>query len=85
MTCADTVIWPDMLGITAVAAETEIERLAVPVPPEFLAESDTEYTPDVVGDPLIIPVEVLSVKPFGRPVAPKEVGDPEARIVYVKG
>jgi hypothetical protein len=50
-------------------------RVAVPVPEVLVALSETEDVPPVpVGVPDITPVEVLTDKPAGNPVAPKLVG-----------
>ncbi len=47
-----------------------IVKVAVPVPPEFVALIVTVKVPEAVGVPEISPVEVFTVKPAGKPVAP---------------
>ena len=44
-------------------------KVAVPVPLTLVALIVTPYMPAVVGLPEIKPVEVLTVRPAGRPVA----------------
>jgi hypothetical protein len=44
----------------------------------------TELTPATVGVPLMAPVDAFTLRPGGRPVAPKLVGEPSAVMVYVK-
>jgi hypothetical protein len=46
----------------------------VPVPAELVAEIVTVDVPADDGVPDINPVDVLTVRPAGNPVAPKEVG-----------
>jgi hypothetical protein len=55
-------------------------RVAVPVPDPFVAEIETLDVPATVGAPVMAPVPVLIFSPAGKPVAPKEVGLPEAAI-----
>ena len=47
---------------------------AVPVPPRLFASRFTLLVPAVVGVPVIVPVDVLTTKPSGSPVALKDVG-----------
>ena len=54
--------------------------VAVPVPVELVALSETVDVPDAVGVPEIRPVEVFTERPEGKPVAPKLVGEFEAVI-----
>src|SRR5579863_8427872 len=54
--------------------------VAVPVPVEFVALSVTVNVPETVEVPEIRPVEALTVKPEGNPVAPKLVGEFDAVI-----
>ena len=56
-----------------------ITSVAVPVPDPFVAEINTLEVPAAVGDPVIAP-EAFTLSPVGNPVAPKEVGIPEAVI-----
>ena len=49
-------------------------RVAVPVPPLFVAISVTLDVPAAVGVPEINPVVVLTESPSGNPVAPQLVG-----------
>jgi hypothetical protein len=46
----------------------------LPVPAELVAEIVTVEEPADDGVPEINPVEVLAVRPVGKPVAPKDVG-----------
>jgi hypothetical protein len=55
-------------------AETVSVSVAVPVPALFVALSVIVETPPAVGVPEIKPVAVFTVRPAGRPVAPKLVG-----------
>ena len=55
-------------------------KVALPVPPALVALMVTLLVPAAVGVPVIAPVPVLMLKPAGRPVAPYEVGLPEAVI-----
>jgi hypothetical protein len=50
-------------------------RVAFPVPPPFMAFRATLEVPEAVGVPEMEPVEVLIVKPAGKPVALKLVGE----------
>ena len=70
------------LPITGAEAEefTVITNVADPVPVTFVAEIVTFEVPADVGVPVIAPVDVLMPSPPGNPVAPKEVGLPEAVI-----
>ena len=56
------------------AAETVSVNVAVPVPDAFVAPIVTELVPLAVGVPVIAPVEVLTDKPLGKPLALKLVG-----------
>ena len=56
--------------------------VALPVPPALVALIVTLYVPAVVGVPEITPVLVFTLKPGGKPVAPKLVGLFVAVIVY---
>ena len=49
-------------------------RRALPVPVALVAEMVTLEVPAAVGAPEMRPVEVLTLRPEGRPVAAKEVG-----------
>ena len=49
-------------------------RVAVPVPPLFVALSVTLDAPAAVGVPAIKPVVVLTARPAGNPVAFELVG-----------
>ena len=53
---------------------TVIFNVAEPVPPALVALIVTLDVPAAVGVPVIAPVEVLTLKPAGRPVALKLVG-----------
>ena len=70
------------LLITGAEAEefTVITKVADPVPEPFVAEIVTFEVPADVGVPVIAPVDVLMPSPPGNPVAPYEVGFPEAVI-----
>lgn len=57
------------LVITGVGELMVTVRVAVPVPPVFVAPSDTEDMPVAEGVPEIAPVEVLMLKPAGKPEA----------------
>ena len=48
--------------------------VALPVPPALVALIVTVYVPAIVGVPEIKPVLVFTLKPGGKPVAPKLVG-----------
>lgn len=69
-----------MIGTAGLVAPTKIRRTPLAVPPEVNAEIVTENVPAVVGVPLMIPVEVLTVRPAGRPGAEKDVADLDAVI-----
>jgi hypothetical protein len=45
-------------------------RVALPVPPAFVALSVTVEVPAAVGVPEITPVAVFTIRPVGNPVAP---------------
>jgi hypothetical protein len=49
---------------------TVMVRFAVPVPPEFVAESGTTYVPVAVGVPSMIPSVASRPNPGGILVAP---------------
>ena len=49
-------------------------RVAVPVPPLFVAISVTLDVPSTMGVPEIKPVAVLTARPAGNPAALKLVG-----------
>ena len=49
-------------------------NVPVPVPAEFVSKIVTVDVPAVEGVPEINPVEVLTVRPAGNPVALNEVG-----------
>jgi hypothetical protein len=48
---------------------TVIVNVAVPVPPAFVAPSETVEIPVAVGVPEITPVLVLTLRPAGNPLA----------------
>jgi hypothetical protein len=56
-------------------AVTVSVSVAVPVPALFVALSVIVETPAAAGVPEIRPVAVFTVRPAGRPVAPKLVGE----------
>ena len=58
------------LDITGAGGLIVITKLLVPVPPALIALNETVKVPVKVGVPLITPVEVLILKPDGKPVAP---------------
>ena len=58
------------LVIEGTAGLTVRVKVAVPVPPAFVALSDTDEVPLAVGVPEIAPVVVFTLKPAGSPVAP---------------
>ena len=60
--------------ITGFGGLTVRVSVLVPVPLALIALRVTLVTAAVVGVPEITPVEVLTVKPAGKPVAPKLVG-----------
>ena len=68
-----------MIG-AATAALTVMVKVALAVPPTLVAEIVTLLVPAALGVPVIAPVPVLMLSPAGRPVAPYEVGLPEAVI-----
>jgi hypothetical protein len=55
-------------------------RVALPVPPLLLALRVTVDVPAALAVPEIKPVDVLTVKPVGKPDAPKLVGELDAVI-----
>ena len=61
--------------------ETVIASILESVPAEFVAEIVTIEVPDVLGVPEMSPVELFTLRPDGKPVAPKEVGVLFALIV----
>lgn len=63
------------LVITGEVLETVKVRVAVPVPVLFVALKATLDVPDAVGVPEINPVVVFTVRPAGKPDAPKLVGE----------
>ena len=58
------------LVITGAALLIVNVRVAVPVPPAFVALSITDEVPLAVGVPEIRPLVVFTVRPEGSPVAP---------------
>ena len=66
--------------ITGAGAATVSVRVAVPVPPLLVALSVTVEVPEDVGVPEISPLEALTDRPEGSPVAPKLVGEFDAAI-----
>jgi hypothetical protein len=60
-----------MTGVAGVIVKT---TTAVPVPPALVAPIVTFEVPLAVGVPLMRPVDVLALRPAGRPVALKLVG-----------
>ncbi|MEO5960560.1 MAG: hypothetical protein ABIR80_15715 [Opitutaceae bacterium] len=70
-----------IVGLTGAAPMVSV-NVAVPVPTALLALRVTVETPAAVGVPPIAPVVALTVRPAGRPVAPKLVGSPVAAIWY---
>ena len=58
------------LVIAGCATATVRVRVALPVPPAFVALSVTVEVPAAVGVPEINPVAVFTVSPAGKPVAP---------------
>jgi hypothetical protein len=58
------------LVITGVAALIVSFRVAFPVPPLLVALMVTVEVPAAVGVPEIDPVEPLTARPAGKPVAP---------------
>ena len=59
------------LLMTGGGGNTVNARVAVPVPPVFIALITTLLVPVAVVEPLITPVEVLTARPEGRPLAAK--------------
>jgi hypothetical protein len=57
-------------------------RVALPVPNEFVAPNVTMEVPVAVGVPEMSPVEEFTLRPPGRPVVEKLVGELEAVIWY---
>jgi hypothetical protein len=55
-------------------------RVAVPTPPALDAVKLTREVPTEVGVPEITPVEGFTLRPAGKPVAPYDVGLPDAVI-----
>ena len=45
-------------------------KVALPVPPALVAEIVTLLVPAALGVPMIAPVELLTLKPAGKPLAP---------------
>ena len=60
-----------MAGFTTVTVRTKV---AVPVPEALVAPIVTFEVPVAVGVPVIRPVDVLTERPVGSPVALKLVG-----------
>ena len=60
----------DALVIDGAATATVSVSVAVPVPVPLVALSVTVEVPDAVGVPEIRPVDALTERPDGRPVAP---------------
>ena len=58
-----------MIG-AATAALTVMVKVALAVPPTLVAEIVTLLVPAALGVPVIAPVELLTLKPAGKPVAP---------------
>jgi hypothetical protein len=65
---------PDAAGLMVNA------RVALPVPPALVALRVTVDVPEALGVPEIKPEVALTVKPAGKPVAPKLVGEFDAVI-----
>ena len=63
--------------ITGALAADEIvrARVALPVPELFVALIETLKVPAAVGAPEINPVDVLTVRAAGKPLAAKFVGE----------
>ena len=57
------------LVITGFAEFTVRVRIAVPVPPEFVAPIVTLLVDTTIGVPEMTPLEVLTLSPVGRPLA----------------
>jgi hypothetical protein len=62
------------LVIAGGVGRTVMVSVALPLPPALLALMVELNVPVTLGVPLITPVLVLTLKPVGRPVAPKLVG-----------
>jgi hypothetical protein len=62
------------LVITGAGCTTEITKVAEPVPVELTALIVALVVPVDVGEPVIAPVLVFTLKPPGRPLAPKLAG-----------
>ena len=72
-------------GAPGRAALTVNARVALPVPPAFVALNVTLKVPAApVGVPEIKPEAVFTARPAGNPVAPKLVGELVAVIWYEK-
>jgi hypothetical protein len=72
-----TPTWPlavNELVIAGLPWVTVSVRVAVPVPPAFVAPIVTLEVPTAVGVPVINPVPVATLSPAGSPVALKLVG-----------
>ena len=70
----DVLLYATVVGLaftvkTGVPLPIVSVRVAVPVPDELVAPIVTFDTAAAVGVPVIFPVEVLTLKPAGRPVA----------------
>ena len=63
------------LVMTGVAGATRIIRFPLPVPPEFVAERVMVVLPAADGVPVMAPVLAFKLKPTGRVVAAKLVGE----------
>ena len=68
------------LVMTGAAGLIVSDKLVLPVPPAFVALMVTLGLPAAVGVPEMTPVEVLTVRPAGKFVAPKLVGEFDAVI-----
>jgi hypothetical protein len=66
-------VLPPPLGLTVITS------VAVPVPDPFVADIETFEVPATDGVPVIVP-EAFTLNPVGNPVAPNEVGLPDAAI-----
>src|SRR3954469_14633334 len=71
------------IGAT-LAVATVMVRVALPVPAEFVAPSDTTVTPTTFGVPVSAPVKALSVTPGGNGLALYVVGPFEAAMAKLK-
>jgi len=56
-------------------------KVVDPVPAAFVAEIVTEKVPPTVGVPVMVPVSASKLAQLGRPMAPYDVGLPEATIL----